>query len=134
MNAGVEGVGGKEAQRTKHMVYTFSKDTRHHLSLTQEPVVTKNHCWETMVVPEKRQMVTCAKEGICDPLYCFPALLGSSACSVKINMLSVTHLSSACSALHWGQVKRAVTGREVTNFPRPGKSLAELTVQSTLKN
>lgn len=43
----------KEAQRTKHMVYTFFKDTRHHLLLTQEPVVTKNHCWGTMVVPEK---------------------------------------------------------------------------------
>lgn len=78
-------------------------------------------------------MVTCPKEGICDPLYCFPALLGSLVCSVKINMLSVTHLSSACSVLHWGQVKRAVTGREMTNFPWSTKSLAELTVQRYIK-
>lgn len=87
-----------------------------------------------MVVPEKWQMVTRPTEGICGPLYCFPVLLGSSACSVKINMLSVTHLSSVCTALPWGQVKRAVAGREVTNFPRPGKSLAELTVQRYIKN
>lgn len=118
--------GGSES-RAHRMADTVFKGTRHLLPLTQEPAVSKDHCWETADgdSSQKGASVTHWTAAECP--------LAATARSVTMDMLGFIPLSFPCSALYWGQVKSAVTHREMTNFLLPWKSLAELTKQRHIR-
>ena len=118
--------GGSES-RAHHVADMVFKGTRHLLPLTQEPVVSKEHCWETADGGslQKGAPVTHWTAAECP--------LAATARSVTMDMLGFIPLSLTCSAPYWSPVKSAVTHREVINFLWPWKSLAELTKQRHIR-
>lgn len=106
----------------------------HCLPLTREPAVFKEPRLGGCGGAGKLELGAPHERGVSKALTAALSVSQAAAHSVNMSGLGFVPVPSMCRALHWGQVKRAVTHGEVTNFLRPRECLAEVTKQRHGRN